>query len=333
MRHTSKIIIALAGAVVLGATWLALKPPADPKKDQPLAGNDQPGVSTVVDRSLPPAGGDTASPAPLTPERPVSGLAGDTDRSFRPQPTATPEPPSLPAGSSLQTPPSSPEAAAPVHNLVSTPEDPAGPAPGVVAVTPADPPARAPEPARPATPPVGTITAAPGAGTTAPPTPVPAATAAATYEVRSGDTGWSIASAKLGTKNQRVVTQYLDQVRKANPKVNLNTLRVKQKITLPAPAAELLEGSNATNGRSGTAAAPVRADRAYTIKPGEGWEVLAERFLGARKNWPELYEHNRERVGNDWRKLRAGMIIELPEGAKLPAPTPAGTTATKPASR
>ena len=29
------------------------------------------------------------------------------------------------------------------------------------------------------------------------------------------------------------------------------------------------------------------------------WEVLAERFLGSRGKWPELYEYNRERVGND----------------------------------
>jgi nucleoid-associated protein YgaU len=57
----------------------------------------------------------------------------------------------------------------------------------------------------------------------------------------------------------------------------------------------------------------VPKDRAYTVKEGEGWSALAERYLGEGSRWPELYELNRERIPRNPNILPAGTVIELPK--------------------
>ncbi len=70
-----------------------------------------------------------------------------------------------------------------------------------------------------------------------------------------------------------------------------------------------------------SAARPVPADRAYTVKAGDAWYGLAQRFLGDGNEWPRLFELNKERLSGNREVLPAGVVIELPRDAKISTTT------------
>lgn len=134
--------------------------------------------------------------------------------------------------------------------------------------------------------------------------------------------------------------KYVNQLMKANPGKDPRRLYVGTKLVIPDipeanqaqtkvdAAARPASGSVSTPTRSRIAqrnqldefeVPPPDPARAYTVQPGEGWWDLAQRFMGDGRNYPELYEYNKERVGGDPHLLRAGTVIELPPHAKLPA--------------
>lgn len=100
------------------------------------------------------------------------------------------------------------------------------------------------------------------------------------------------------------------------------TAAVKTPAGAKAPAGTKLVTNAGAKDKPSVAVAPPDPSRSYTVQPGEGWFDLASKFLGKGENYPRLYEYNKERVGGDPQLLRAGTVIELPPGAKLPtAPT------------
>jgi nucleoid-associated protein YgaU len=155
------------------------------------------------------------------------------------------------------------------------------------------------------------------------------------HVVQSGDTFGAISLKYYGS------VKYVNQLMKANPGKDPKRLYVGVKLVIPdlpdAKPAAAPAGTTDT-ARQTTAAArpaastagsrstpeafvvpPVDPARSYTVQPGEGWYDLARKFLGDGKNYPELYEYNKERVGGDPHLLRAGTVIELPPGARMPA--------------
>lgn len=172
------------------------------------------------------------------------------------------------------------------------------------------------------------------------------------YVVKSGDSFSTIASKQMGS------VKYVKELMKANPGKDPRKLYVGAKLVIP----EVSSAVQPEAAKSGTAAgqvggpagsgsttppvkAPVRGSaketyvvpppdpsRSYTVQPGEGWYDLARKFMGDGKDYPKLYEHNKERVGGDPQLLRAGTVIELPEGATLPADT-AGPKPTAPPAK
>lgn len=134
--------------------------------------------------------------------------------------------------------------------------------------------------------------------------------------------------------------KYVDQLMKANPGKDPRRLYVGTKLVIPDipeanPARSKVDAAARPGGGStlpplrttiaqrnqpdGFEVPPPDPARAYTVQPGEGWWDLAQRFMGDGRNYPELYEYNKERVGGDPHLLRAGTVIELPPHAKLPA--------------
>lgn len=170
------------------------------------------------------------------------------------------------------------------------------------------------------------------------------------HVVQPGETLSSIAVKHYGS------TKYVKDIMKANPKVDPKRLYVKAKLVIPdlpgavgakaadekptiaAPAVKTTDKVAAKTTEKTTEKVsikepqkstekviapvpPADPNRSYTVQPGEGWYDLARKFLGDGKNYPELYEYNKERVGGDPHLLRAGTVIELPPRAKMPAKT------------
>jgi nucleoid-associated protein YgaU len=163
------------------------------------------------------------------------------------------------------------------------------------------------------------------------------ATTSRTHVVVAGDTYSSLAAKYLGS------AKHAGLIVKANPGKDAKHLYVGAKLNIPdAPSATVPPGGKkddktaakpASDKPTGgatplTAVKPVQKEtappadpgRAYVVQAGEGWSDLARKFLGDSKRYPEVYEHNKERVGGNPDLLRAGTVIELPPGAKMPAP-------------
>lgn len=154
-----------------------------------------------------------------------------------------------------------------------------------------------------------------------------------THVLQKGDTYTSLAIKYFGhAKHVKLIEQ-------ANPGRDPRRLYVGSKINIPdasaaaSPAPVSASPDNARTNRAGRptappveSAPPPDPSRAYTVQRGDSWQSLARRFLGRAESDVELYELNKERVGEDPNLLREGLIIELPARAKMPArtaPTPA----------
>lgn len=53
--------------------------------------------------------------------------------------------------------------------------------------------------------------------------------------------------------------------------------------------------------------------RTYKVQDGDSFYTIAASELGAASRWPELYDINKEVVGNDPNRLRAGLVLKIPE--------------------
>jgi nucleoid-associated protein YgaU len=164
------------------------------------------------------------------------------------------------------------------------------------------------------------------------------------HVVQAGDTYTSIAVKYFGH------AKFHKDIMKANPGRDPTRLPVGVKLVIPEPpAGTAVKSEPKVDGGADVKVAvapkiagkeprketfvvpPVDPSRSYTVQPGEGWYDLARKFMGDGKNYPELYEYNKERVGGDPHLLRAGTVIELPPKAKLPAKTSGPQPATPPA--
>lgn len=154
-------------------------------------------------------------------------------------------------------------------------------------------------------------------------------TADRTHVVQSGDSFWKLAEKYLGGGH------HYKLIVEANPNLNPNRLYVGAKVKIPALPVATGTGTTTTQPatetgirvvdmhprgpvhRTDPVTKPVPDERAYRIRPGDGgWSVLAQRFLGDGKRWPELFELNRGRVPEDHNVLPVGTVIELPSEAR-----------------
>ncbi|HSW47229.1 MAG TPA: LysM peptidoglycan-binding domain-containing protein [Phycisphaerae bacterium] len=159
-----------------------------------------------------------------------------------------------------------------------------------------------------------------------------------THVVQAGETFTSLAVKYFGH------ARHANLITKANPDIEPRKMRVGMKLTIPpapdsaaptmaATASPTPPGGpaipTATPITRSTKPLPVPTDRAYTVKAGEGWYTIAQRFLSDGRRWTELYELNKERVPHNPMLVPPGLTIELPKDANM------GTTAgpsTKPAT-
>ncbi|MGH7192688.1 MAG: LysM peptidoglycan-binding domain-containing protein, partial [Candidatus Saccharimonadales bacterium] len=75
----------------------------------------------------------------------------------------------------------------------------------------------------------------------------------------------------------------------------------------PAPGREALAGSG-----------HAQSARLYTVADGDTLFDIARHELGKASRWLEIYELNRDQLGDDFNYLAAGMQLQLPGDAPEP---------------
>ena len=140
------------------------------------------------------------------------------------------------------------------------------------------------------------------------------------HVVRSGETFSSIAQAAYGS------AAYYPHVLRANPNLNPSALRPGMVIHLP-PVEEVKASAAAEKAaeKSGaaTADAPAGAklveevkidsSRQYRVVSGDSLYKIGQKLYGKGLMGDKIYEVNRQVIGSDPKRLKLGMILELPE--------------------
>jgi membrane-bound lytic murein transglycosylase D len=129
------------------------------------------------------------------------------------------------------------------------------------------------------------------------------------YRVRRGDTLGRIAR-RYGVSES--------QIMRLNHLKSRNHLRVGQVLEIPGPAASVASTSPPPDA---AAPRPVAREGVYRVQPGDTVSVIAQRFGVSSK---DLLATNRLR---DARHLRAGQLLEIPEGSSTARPAAPGRPA------
>jgi nucleoid-associated protein YgaU len=157
--------------------------------------------------------------------------------------------------------------------------------------------------------------------------------AGGTHIVRSGETFSSIAQSAYGS------AAFYPAILRANPTVNPNNLKPGTQITLPK-LDEVKGSGGATASTAEHAGAPtsaaaaqsdVKIDQAkqYKVQSGDSLYKISLKLYGKSSYVDRIYEANKQTIGSDPKKLKLGMILNLPERPATPLASPAdGTTST-----
>ena len=123
------------------------------------------------------------------------------------------------------------------------------------------------------------------------------------YTVESGDTLTAIAGEwfKDTSKWKEIVA--------VNPGLSASTLKVGQKINLPAKSGSVsTKVANATKSASATVTA---ADQ-HVVASGETLASISDKAYGNRTNWKKIYEANKSVIGDNPSALKVGMKLTIP---------------------
>lgn len=286
-----------------------------------------------------PIGQPLDKPADRTDSAPSSGaVAGSSSTTSAPagfSPVAEPMKPlpnELPGFSPVQADgsPAKPAAAAPVPTGATAPATPAATTPGAptstapasvasktapVGAAPTTPSSTATPPAAPAPLPPLPAPAKPAVATS---TPAPAKPAApSTYTVKEGDSIASIWRSISGSERG------WEKLLAANPGVDPSRLKIGQVLKVPDA------GAATTAASAAPAKAPTGAG-SYTVESGDTLSRVAAKTLGDSKRWKEIFEANREALGNDPGSLQVGQVLKIPgksAGATPSVKAPTGSPA------
>lgn len=265
------------------------------------------------------------APSQLDPA-PTSGssvaVAPSTPAGFKPveQPMA-PLPERLPGFEPVNAPPAVGVAAVPAAVPNAVPPAPAtvptpAPVPAAVATTQpksvAGTPVSTPAPVvgapAPAQRPASQVSVAPAPSQSPAPAPAPkAAPKVDTYTVKSGDTIVGIWSQLTGSERG------WEKLLAANPGLEPERLKIGQVIKVPdasasAPARTPAAAATTTVATSehGT------VNGSYTVTSGDTLSRISEKVYGSSKLWKQIYDANKETIGEDPTRLKVGQVLHIP---------------------
>lgn len=140
-----------------------------------------------------------------------------------------------------------------------------------------------------------------------------------TYQVRPGDSLWSIAETELGNGNLWVALWRANRAKIHNK----NAIPVGIVLQIP----EALRARGRTENTPAESAAPA-AERTVVVRSGDTLGKLAARELGDAGKWADIWAWNRDQITNP-NRIQVGMELRLTAGgpsALLPTPAPAPAT-------
>ncbi|HYE21315.1 MAG TPA: LysM peptidoglycan-binding domain-containing protein [Tepidisphaeraceae bacterium] len=145
-----------------------------------------------------------------------------------------------------------------------------------------------------------------------------------THTVQAGDTLSSISASAYGTPHLHA------HILKANPGVNPNNLKLGTVLKLPA--VDEVKAASAAERKVTAFASPAAPDvridttRQYKVQQNDSLYKIASKLYGKGTMADKLYERNKAAIGPDPKRLKLGMILDLPE-APLAGPASANTPA------
>ena len=160
-------------------------------------------------------------------------------------------------------------------------------------------------PTTPVTTPTAAETVQKGAADVPEGTPAPAATPTnEEYEIKQGDSFWSIAKKKYGDG------AHWELIVKANPTIDKDRpLPVGKKIVLPPkPSTTSMKGANEISSNS----------KVHTVEAGESLSTISQKYFKTVKHAKAIFEANKELIKSPDR-LKAGLQIIIPNLQSTPA--------------
>jgi len=140
-----------------------------------------------------------------------------------------------------------------------------------------------------------------------------------THVVKSGETLSSIAQAAYGS------AAYYPHLIRANPGVNPNNLKLGTVLNVP-PVSEVKAAGGGAGAAAEKAAAgqlpagprlvdEVKIDpvRQYRVVSGDSLFKIGQKLYGKGTMGDRIYDANKQLIGADPRRLKLGMILQLPE--------------------
>lgn len=133
-----------------------------------------------------------------------------------------------------------------------------------------------------------------------------------TYKVEAGDSPFTISQKLFGDG------KYASKIMAANPGVNARRLKVGQELAIPdITAKETAAGSSVAGTADHTDPAPVAGTSAsaktYKVQAGDTLSGISSKLYGKSSMWKQLYAANKSKIGADPTRLRAGMVLQVPE--------------------
>ena len=101
-------------------------------------------------------------------------------------------------------------------------------------------------------------------------------------------------------------------IEKANPDIDPTRMKPGTVIKLPDPATVKGRDSGAESDDTRV----VDLAKEYRVKPNDSLHKIAVERYGSSAMVDKIYELNKDRIGPDPAKLKLGMILKMPEGAK-----------------
>lgn len=132
-----------------------------------------------------------------------------------------------------------------------------------------------------------------------------------THRIQTGETLTELATRYYGSAS------YTDFLARSNPNISdPNRLKVGMLVRIP-PKPEGRAESTASSDKPAPSAStpagqPLPAARTYRVKAGDSLYVIAKDVLGDAARWGELFELNKQTLGNDPNRLKVGQTLTLP---------------------
>jgi nucleoid-associated protein YgaU len=136
------------------------------------------------------------------------------------------------------------------------------------------------------------------------PPPVPAGPRR--YTIKHGDTFWSIAKAEYGN------AAYFGAIQRANPGIDPARIKAGDSIILPDKN-EVIAPATATARQPSAADLIVDPAKQYRVQPGDNLSIISKKLYGRYDKWVQIYELNKELIGQNPAALKKDMILALPE--------------------